>query len=300
MKTDKMILVIMVSCTFTGNSYAISKEKHPFVTREAIKAYTSCIEQLGVEDTLNDGSGLIVESTEFEDEFSLTRYFNWHFYDAFHITQPKFSMGKSITGARKSLHYIYNERINSLIESIENKTNNDVYEFTGRVLHYIQDMTVPAHVAPIYHYKIPLIDRSDFFDSMPEWKTAIFNPPKDLCNIKVTNIHGLNDYANKILEETAQDTIRHIQELINVPEEHELNGKTWEEFWIVRKPENDESYSGVKYGFSPYGKKGRNGFEKLCSADKDTCLGFFQESYDAAITSTVKVLLYINAVNTRL
>jgi len=297
MKIKKSILATIITFACIGNVYAISKEKHQSVTDMAIKAYTSCIKERGVEDTLIDGTKLIVEATKLEDESPLMqRYFNWHFYDVYKNTE--FSMGKSATGARKSLHHIYNERINSLVKSLTSNKKNEIYEFSGRLVHYIQDMTVPAHVSPIYHFKFLWIDESDHFDSMREWETATFAPPHNLCNINVSGILGLKVYAHSILDKTAKQTIERIQEIIPVPDGHKLEGKSWEEFWVLRNPKNDDSYSGVKYGFSPYGRQGRNGFEEFCKTDKDICLEFFQKSFNDAVASTVKVLLYINAVNT--
>jgi len=60
--------------------------------------------------------------------------------------------------------------------------------------------------------------------------------------------------------------------------------------------------SGTKSGFAPYGNQKREGFKKLCEAsgsDRELCLNFFKQSFNSAITSTVKILLLINRVNIR-
>lgn len=299
MKILKVILATIISFTLIGNVYAISKEKHKLITNEAVEVYAQCIKELGVKDTLAAGLNLIAEASKSEDESRFfQRYFNWHFYDAYK-DDTEHSMGRALTGPRKSLHSIYNKRIDSLVESLVNKNNNDIYEYSGRLVHFIQDMTVPAHVAPIYHYKFLWMGNPDYFDSMPEWGTAKYIKPEKLCSIDISVIPNLKVYAKNILDKTAKNTRDNILEKIPVPTGHDLDGKTWEEFWTLRNHKNDnaDSYSGIKYGFAPYGNQGMNGFKKFCENDKEVCLGFFQKSFNTAITSTVKFLLSINAIN---
>jgi hypothetical protein len=234
-----------------------------------------------------------------EDESPLIkRYFNWHFYDAY--KDEASAMGRSITGARKSLHHIFNERADSLIEALKKKQKDNTYEYTGRLLHYIQDMTVPVHVAPIYHYKYLWFDKSDYFDEMPEWGTTPFKQTIDICIIEKVDIADAKERFNAILDKTANGTRNRIKEDILVQDGHRLKGKTWEEFWVLRNPDDDHKYSGTKPGFAPYGNQKMEGFKKLCTAsssDREVCLGFFKQSFDSAIAATVKTLLLINAIN---
>lgn len=284
---------------FIGNAHAISPENHRPVTRAAFSAYKTCIQQPGLKDTLAEGVDAIVESSKLEDESPLIkRYFNWHFYDAYKDTE--FAMGRSATGARKSLHHIYAERADQLIEALENNQQQDVYEYTGRLLHYIQDMTVPAHVAPIYHHKFLWFDRSDYFDEMPEWNTSPYTEPEGLCNFDAAGAGSLKQQLEMILDKTALGTRSRIREKISVDDDHRLSEKTWQAFWVIRNPEDDSAYSGTKYGFSPYGNEGREGFKVFCEtpgSDRRACLNFFKQSYDSAVTSTVKILLLVNSIN---
>jgi hypothetical protein len=281
-----------------STAHAINKETHESVTTLAIKTYQDCTKQLKVKDTLTKGKGIIVESTRLEDESPLIkRYFNWHFYDAYNGKASE--MGRSLTGARKSLHHIFNERADSLVEALEKNNKNHIYEFTGRLIHYIQDMTVPAHTAPIYHYKF-MVDKSDYFDEMPEWRSRIFKPKANLCSSMNVKINELKNHFNTILNNTAIGTRNRIKAEILAKDGHRLKGKTWEEFWVLRNPDDDHKYSGTKSGFAPYGNQKKDGFKKLCegtSSDKEICLSFFNQSFDSAISSTVKTLLLINAIN---
>lgn len=290
--------VFSVYC-FIGNVYAISPENHRPVTRAAISAYKSCLEQLAVEDSLSQGTEAIIEFSKLEDESPLIkRYFNWHFYDAYKGTE--YAMGKSATGARKSMHHIYAEHADVLMDALENNRREDVYEYTGRLLHLIQDMTVPAHVAPIYHYKFLWFDRSDYFDEMPEWNTSTFVKPDDLCRIDEVDKNDMKQRLDMILDKTALGTRDRVREKILVDNNHRLAGKTWQEFWVIRNPDDDPSYSGTRYGFAPYGNEGREGFKKLCepsASGREACLGFFKQSFDSAVISTVKTLLLVNSIH---
>lgn len=287
------------ACCFSGNAYAISPENHRPVTRAAISAYKSCLEQLAVEDTLSEGSEAIVEFSKLEDESPLIkRYFNWHFYDAYKGTE--YAMGESATGARKSMHHIYAEHADDLIDALENNRREDIYEYTGRLLHLIQDMTVPAHVAPIYHYKFLWFDQSDYFDELPEWNTTAFTKPEELCRFDEAAINDMKVRLERLMQDTARGTRERIRQKILVDDDHRLAGKTWQAFWVIRDPDDDSSYPGVKYGFAPYGDEGREGFKKLCESSdsgRDACIYFFKHSFDDAVTSTVKTLLLVNSSN---
>ena len=290
--------MVVTGYGFIGNAHAISPENHRPVTRVAISAYKACTEQLAVKDTLSEGIEAIVEFSKLEDESPLIkRYFNWHFYDAYNDTE--YAMGESATGARKSLHHIYDEHAEQLIEALEKNRKEDIYEYTGRLLHLIQDMAVPAHVAPIYHYKFLWFDQSDYFDEMPEWNTSPYTKPEELCRFDVAGISDMKEKLNVILDDAALGTRNRIREKILVDDGHRLTGKTWQEFWVIRNPDDDSRYSGTKYGFAPYGNEGREGFRKLCEtsgSDREVCLNFFKQSFDSAVTSTVRTLLLVNSI----
>lgn len=299
MRRTVVFIMFLIGHFLTGNAYAISPDNHQLVTKVAMIAYKNCTIQLGIMDSLTEGLDTIVELSGLEDESPLIkRYFNWHFYDAY--KDEASAMGRSFTGARKSLHHIYNERSDSLIEALKKNQKDDVYEYTGRLIHYIQDMTVPVHVAPIYHYEFLWFDESDYFDKMPEWGTTSFTQAANLCLVEQVDIVGIKQRFNAILEKTAHRTRDRIREKILAEDGHRLKDKTWEEFWVLRNPDDDHKYSGTKLGFAPYGNQKKYGFKKLCEArgsDRELCLGFFKQSFDNAITSTVKILLLINNIN---
>jgi len=291
--------IILAGCCFIGNAYAISPEYHRTLTIAAIREYRACLEELAAQDTLAEGTTAIADFTKIEDESPLIkRALNWHFYDAYRGTEHE--MGLAVTGARKSMHHIYAEHEARLIDALKKNHQDGIYEYTGRLLHLIQDVTVPAHVAPIYHYKFFWFDNSDNFDEMPEWGTSTFTKPEDLCQVDEVDISDLKERLDSILTRTALETRGRIREEIFLDEGHRLAGKTWQEFWVVRDPVDDSAYVGTYYGFAPYGNEGREGFRKLCESPgsgRRACLHFLKQSFDRAVTSTVKTLLLVNSVN---
>jgi hypothetical protein len=304
MKTQTKKLILLVSIFFFSSAgHTISKDMHQVVTITSINAYQNCIQKLQLNDSLKAGINSIVKATKEEDESPLLeRYLNWHFYDAFREDNDN-RMGRSLTGARKSLHYIYNDRVDSLVDAI-NKTNlEQIYQYTGSVLHYIQDMTVPAHVAPIYHYKFLFIDKSDYFDEMPGWKGTIRPLTDSQCEEFNKTTQNLNETLNTLLESTADGTRKRIKQKFNVSIGHALYGKTWkEEFWNLRDLIKEKDYAwDIKNGFAPYGNQGEKGFENLClsssSIDRSLCLSFFNKSHIDAIYNSVRVLMLINNIN---
>lgn len=303
-KTAITYILLSFSCL----GHAISKDKHPFVTHNAISVYQSCLQELELDDSLKLGANNIAEATKEEDESPLfERYFNWHFHDKYN--EKEHVMGRSLTGANKSLHKVYNSRINSLMDAIQVKNQDieKIYKYTGSVIHYVQDMTVPAHVAPIYHYDF-IIDRSDYFDEMPEWKGSANFLTLAQCKKLSNNNQNIKLALNTILNNTAKNTRNRIKQIITTSSNHELKGKTWEEFWVLRDPTKEKEYPWyIKSGFSPYGLQGREGWEKFCDpanpTNRSLCMTFFNKSYESAINNSVRVLLlinnYFNAVNTQ-
>ncbi len=272
---------------FADNANAISKDKHADLTGVAFDKYLECIKTLNANNTLDKER--VTKYTSKEDELTSnpSRLSSWHFYDAYYGT-------KNAMNSNTSLHKIYAKRVDKLLSSINDNNSNNISEYTGRVLHYIQDMTVPAHVAPIYH---SFGNKSDPFDDMSEWKSKEDPVEQDFCQMQNVKIMNARCELDKILQDTAEDTRSRIKENIPAPSGHRLRGKTWEEFWVMRDPKNDNQYSNVKPGFAPYGKEKREGFEKLCKQDKIICKEFFDKSHKRAISSTVKALLLINELN---
>jgi hypothetical protein len=321
----------MVLIYSASNSFAMKPDKHRVVTGKALEYYHRCLKDDNINDQLSNNNHDFKKNSDFiimkfskeeDDAFSLLkvlflnwkRLYNWHFYDQYEGTI--YAMGKDysylgpitwIKPMDKSLHEIFNERIESLQEAIEDNDEQNVYKYTGRIMHYIQDMSVPAHVTPNYHDSEDL-SGADYFDSMGEWEQEVVPYTADLCpsSSSEPNPHQKNiTYINDILKSAAEITRARLQQKITEEKFHYLSGKTWEQmFWNIRDPEKDEEYkiidNRIRSGFAPYGKLGRYGFKFLCEStkytDRELCLGFFKESYKNAIKSSIELLFFVNKI----
>ncbi len=290
---------VFVLLAVAGESLAIDWDKHPDVTRSALTVYSDCLKTSGDQDFLNPGEQEIIRFSGEEDTSPLLkRWFNWHFFDAYK-DDSSHAMGRHFSGARKSMHHIFSEHAENLLEAITLQKPERIYELTGRILHYMQDVTVPAHVAPIFHYKYFVFDQADYFDEMPQWQTLSFSGSADTCVADKAEAATLFERINQILHDTAHTTRKRIKAAIPLPDEHILAGKTWEVFWVVRNPDHDNTYKNTIKGFAPYGELGNEGFKNLCNGsanEQKACLDFFKDSYNGAITASVKTLLVINSV----
>jgi hypothetical protein len=84
----------------------------------------------------------IVEADVAEDEKNLLRRaLNWHFY--------------STSGPQ--IHFLTDRSLDRVFSGIEDKLKADgiapsgAYKLVGRAMHFLEDVTVPAHVVPVYH-----------------------------------------------------------------------------------------------------------------------------------------------------
>jgi len=120
-------------------------ETHREITRLAINiceekgGLSSALQQPARQDEVVSGSGD-------EDEKNLwQRMTNWHFYRAEGSPIPK-----NIKAIFKTTSEdILETRIAEFISADPGTTNR--FEWLGRILHHIQDMSTPSHVIPIFH-----------------------------------------------------------------------------------------------------------------------------------------------------
>lgn len=98
----------------------------------------------------------IEEHSDVEDiQPLLTRANNWHFFRSNTQIDPPAILSKTSERRLADLCDHFEKSVDSGFK-LEN-----CYEWVGRVLHHIQDMSCPAHVMPIYHVKIFSDNKAD-------------------------------------------------------------------------------------------------------------------------------------------
>ncbi len=88
----------------------------------------------------------LIAGTKKEDDPTLSRGKNWHFYPA-----NKTISKKRLWLIQPTSLSILRKREDDLLKSVENGTSEEIYITLGRIIHHIQDMSTPTHVVPVYH-----------------------------------------------------------------------------------------------------------------------------------------------------
>jgi hypothetical protein len=374
------IFAITVLCG-KGQAMAFSaKSTHPYLTHIAYNIYNECaVELLQDADEKNppkENTGdltEIIKANKNEDGLTLTRAMNWHFYNP------------DLPENRKAfLHYrTFDRTFQGIVDDLkeESLTKKEGYEILGRVLHFIEDVTVPAHVVPVYHsFILPIISGKlqsvikDSIDSYEvceycrdseengkcqECKASGLSLKKFLDNLESNNKRKLvstplsqelikkvkrtyphhqradktlcknlqyllsedsktfysngrpnPDQLNKILSETARETLAMVNEPICFDDGSP--GPNWNYFWNKpdEKKKGDQEFFG-KYFFGEYLDDDENSFQhdgpisltwkadsgtKTCPMRKDGEFNkydeFVERTYMRAIIADIRVLYF--------
>lgn len=269
-------------------SMAYDAEKHNQPSLDAFKLYQTC-QQL-MPDKLktefgDEEANYTAEANKDLDNITFSRLWNWHFYDArfdYEKMQPG-SILPNLIGMNRSLHPYFVKQANKLLEQKETASHQSL-ELIGHLMHLIQDMAVPAHVAPIYH----LSTQKDAFDGYSPKDAVALTISESECSSMLQHIQT----PVEILEQTAQNTLAAIDGDIN-----EL--LSWRDYWMVYP-----HYKGdVKQGFSSYGKCGNEGFgntnDPICNGTQTDFDNFYNERYKQAVMGSLKLLIYTDSLISR-
>ena len=115
----------------------------------------------------------------------------------------------------------------------------EAFPYLGRILNYVQDVTSPAHAAPVYTTRWWRLRLKDRFDEFPIDEDRVAEAVRDSCAHVLANITNYDG----VLRETAEDTVTAIEApMFGLP-------ATWEAFWTLN--ENPGK-------FGEYGPAGNN------------------------------------------
>ena len=96
---------------------------------------------------LEHSSNIIQGSDDEDTSNKISRALNWHFYRTENSKIPK----RVKLLFKTTSEDILNKRINSMNGCDEN--SDKYYNYLGRIIHHIQDMSTPSHVMPISWFK---------------------------------------------------------------------------------------------------------------------------------------------------
>lgn len=263
-------------------AFAFNPDLHSAYALKAAHAYQRCA-GVKLPEQLAEA---LAAGTDAEDSNLLTlpqRATNWHFYNRNKKLEPFWF-------ANRSLDVIFSKRIERLNALLVDPDADPVavYEQAGRVLHYIQDMSVPGHVVPAYHAKLPG-NPADPFD---EFESIEALPVFDLSDAQC---QALRDEAGKadatpqgFLDAAATATLQAIEQ-IDAAGKPVVDG-AWKAYWMYPARDADEARKGWgQYGDCEFSK---GEVSAGCKGEQELVALFEQQSRQAQENS-VLMLFYV-------
>ena len=157
--------------------------------------------------------------------------------------------------------------------------------YLGRILNYVQDVTSPAHAAPVYTTRWWRLRLKDRFDEFPIDEDRVATAVRGSCAHVLANTA---DYDG-VLRETAEDTLTAIEApMFGLP-------ATWEAFWTLNEdPGKFGEYgpAGNNFGRNTRFRCGAQGRCGLLSEDP-LYQEFALQRHISAVVASMRVMLVL-------
>jgi hypothetical protein len=221
-------LLLSVTCV----SFGFESDIHGDISLKALEVIKRC--QIDI-SPIQSAQQIAVGSVQEDTTEKVTRLANWHFYD----TYKTLKQGPVVY---ESLDHIFRIRNERFFQGLTSMSSTEKSHSLGRVLHYIQDMSVPAHVVPVFHGK-PFA-QDDAFDHFQLSELEKNKATQQIeCSDIIKKSTDLKNRVNKnlsreeivfetnsyILQEAVQFTLSRVNSRIN------NQSVAWNYFW--REPE---------------------------------------------------------------
>lgn len=266
----------------TSLALAFTPELHSAYARSAAQAYRSCP---GV--TLSEPLGkALAKGTAAEDSSPWTLYqriTNWHFYNRNQRLEPFWF-------ANRNLDVIFARRVAALDILLAQPDADpvEVYEQAGRVLHYIQDMSVPGHVLPAYHAKLPGNEPDPFDEFESIEAQPVFGLSAEQCQELRDEVGKTCASPLRFLNDAATATLQAIEQI-------DAAGKpivagAWKDYWVYPASQADDARKGWgEYGNCDFAK----GLGKPGCKPDEALVALFDKQAEQAQKNSVRMLFYL-------
>lgn len=221
---------------------------HQAFTFLAAKQFNRCIENTPVAPLTPLQVRYIARSNVAQSDVNpFVRMFRWNYYD-----RSEEAERSALWLIDTRFHGQFNERVRRL-----ERAEDDVaaYKEFGRIVSFLQQVTSPPRVVPVYTGRFWRLSFSDRFDSFPVDEAALNQAVEQDCSF----LEAVEADYHAILSETARDTLAAVVEPISgMP-------VSWQVFWTLADEER---------GFGEYGSAGNNFGRKVefrCG-DDERCL----------------------------
>ena len=160
----------------------------------------------------------------------------------------------------------------------------DRYSGLGRIVNYVQDMTSPAHVVPVFTARWWRWDISDRFDRYPVDVDAVSDAVGDDC----ADLEADPGDWDNLLSVTADRTLSAVREQIpGLP-------VTWEVFWRIGDPGGFGGYGGAGNNFgrpAEFDCGGRTRAERCVLLERDPLYeAFAADRHLEAVRATITAM----------
>jgi hypothetical protein len=157
-KTQFRVIITCLLATFTLNAGAFKPELHARYALRGANALATCMNGRSMPDAWL--MARLAEGTFDEDKTQLLqRVTNWHYAKtgreswSLIFPWPLWGFKRLDEYLKMNLDQVFKIRVSELLRTadLRNCDKGQVFEKAGRILHFLQDMRVPAHVIPIHH-----------------------------------------------------------------------------------------------------------------------------------------------------
>jgi len=263
------------------NTLAYSKNNHQFITEKAAKLLTQC----GYTNILSDTDiDTLVEFNRHQDKL-FKKSILWHFPMPEEDSENPAPSKERASGYGKIVLEPTFNRWYDYLEDQANKQNSFEARLPaiGAMLHYLQDLAVPAHAIPIFHPS--KIMNKDGFD---EWNTFASNRlfSSDEVQSFCRSLHAEKlPKTTTLLSEIRRDTLESINNKLDTSKGTE----TWAIFWSTDITDNGFAH----YNCDREDKFGQTKFKcngKKLSITKDAYIQFATQRVKQAIRSSARLI----------
>lgn len=270
--------IALASSTTLARAY-LPEPTHDALARAAIAAYDACLtsspdaaalraSHRAIDDDAREG---IVAGDVAEDSTHLLRRaWNWHFYSA--DERPLWHLGMD-----RTLNRVFGEIAAALASPDLDDAAID--HETGRAMHFLEDVTVPAHVVPVYH-GLFVSDAVDGHEAPGLTERLARHLPAKCAELAA---HGAASSPREILDRTAQATLARLEERI-CPDAT----ATWSAFWL--KPRDGDFFGA--YADTAFGVETEIAVCRVTRAHFDR---FVLDGHVAAVLADVTLLFHVRA-----
>ena len=255
--TAVLLSLVLVWLFPVGQAQAYKPRVHVIMTQMAFARYHECREVRGLRPTSFDPHR-IEQGVRREDHPTFERALNWHFWEddgrlSWWINPLKRGMTRVFRRKTRRL----DRRMRNYNPSLKGRTKRFA-RAVGRSLHYIQDVSAPAHVVPVYHAKGNPFDAYDPMRLRVQIEAALGPVTPRWCDQveALAKLRGHDSGPQALLESNATSTLARLDE----------DPTTSKHLWL-RKDEVDTQEKQCKHGVRGDGKQ-RRADNKYRSGDK--------------------------------